>query len=425
MSLLEGPRGGGAMEEVELDQGYQFTLADASRPLVIDSVSRPPLKHFWLFLSLLIFVVLVMAFVVPKDYIVRYSFFKVRLHNEDHNWKYKLRVSGLSVESSHVKIATVVIRRPSPSARVSSLDFRFRIVRMRDDIVVGREDRKAAGVSVAYHPRHRVSQYVPLATIPVRDSDAMEVDMSVDFDNEPTEVFVIEVSTKNPMSVVVRRQVVSCFAVVFLVFFVSLCIKIQARVEQMATLLLTLGMCLSSMSLFSDVRFVHYVECVTIGAFRAFLFYTIAFLANKHRTAIIHMGLALMFVCTCIDVMCKMSSWNGVGLLHGHDILVHLFLAAVVGSTIASMSVFVEERYAFKIYFVLVVVSFVATLVFNDMPLFAPHLIHVMEMRVAFYGVHVVLLAVLVFCHQGARGTKGDVSTLNSDLRDEPAKLVL
>ena len=421
MSLLEDQRGGGAMEEVELDQGYQFTLADASRPLVIDSVSRPPLKHFWVFLSLLSFVVLVMAFLAPKDYIVRYSFFKVRLYNEDHNWKYKLRVSGLSAESAHVKIATVVIRRPSPAARVSSLDFRFRIVRMRDENVVGREDRKSAGVLVAYHPRHRVSQYTPLATIPVRDSDAMVVDMSVDFDNEPTEVIVIEVSTKNPMSVVVRRQVVSCFAVVFLAFFVSLCIKIQARVEQMATLLLTLGMCLSSMSLFSDVRFVHYVECVTIGAFRAFLFYAIAFLANKHRTTIIHLGLALMFVCTCIDIMCKMSA----SLLRGHDILVHLFLAAVIGSTIASMSVFVEERYAFKIYFVLVVMSFVATILFNDLPLFAPHLIHVMEMRVAFYGVHVVLLAVLVFCHQGARGTKGDVSTLNSDLRDEPAKLVL
>lgn len=426
MSLLGESRRADAMEDVELDRGAMFTMLDTSRPLMVDSASRAPLTHVWFFLTAMVGLVLILSFVVPKDRLFDYSFFKVHIYDANHIREYRVKLSGLSETASNLWIAALLLRRCSPFGHAGDISFGLRMAKYRDSNVVARQEIPLVGHRVTYHPRHRLSPYIPISRLSIDSIDSIDVNVSVEFDNEPVDLIVIETSTSNPDASIIKRQAVVSFGFVLVVSFIYILVKFEARLEHLLTCILVLLLFISSFCVSFEHGPLHYLECVTIGVFRMFLFYAMAFLSNKHRTRITQVGLGLLGVTSLLDILSKWRFLStSVSLFGNHDILVHLFVAAVICSTVAAMSVFSEERYQFDIYFVLVSISFAATILFRDLPLFSLLVTPYLQTGIAFYGVHIVLFSVLVFLHQGIRGTKSDITNLNADLRDPPSKLVL
>jgi hypothetical protein len=104
-------------------------------------------------------------------------------------------------------------------------------------------------------------------------------------------------------------------------------------------------------------------------------------------------------------------------MMHVHDILMHMLLICVCGSVIAAMYFTAEDHFSFALYTVLLSLSFAATLFTHDWCILSPHFEHYVEPRIAFYGVHAVILTVLVYFHQGITRTESDGDRLN----DEPS----
>jgi hypothetical protein len=58
--------------------------------------------------------------------------------------------------------------------------------------------------------------------------------------------------------------------------------------------------------------------------------------------------------------------------------------------------------------------SFLTTLGTHDWCILSPHFEHFLEPRIAFYGIHAIILTVLVYFHQGMQRTDSDGDKLGN-----------
>ena len=105
-------------------------------------------------------------------------------------------------------------------------------------------------------------------------------------------------------------------------------------------------------------------------------------------------------------------------IVHGHDILMHMVLAAVTGSMIAAMYFFAEVMFSFKLYAILLMLHLGTTLLACDLVKIFPQVEHWIEPKITFYGIHLVILSVLVYCHQGIRVSQTDANHLSDSPSD-------
>jgi hypothetical protein len=92
-----------------------------------------------------------------------------------------------------------------------------------------------------------------------------------------------------------------------------------------------------------------------------------------------------------------------------------MLLACVAGSIIAAMSSSAEDRFSFFLYAALIGLNLLATLTAHDFCILREHFEHYIEPRFLFYGLHAMVLSVLVYFHQGVSRVESDGAKLGSE----------
>jgi hypothetical protein len=278
-------------------------------------------------------------------------------------------------------------------------------------------------VMLHYPPAHHQSDPLNSIDIPLGRADRVEVTATFDFVSRWIEGIVFEWSISNPSNPQMEEQAYPHFLLVAVIFCWITLRNFRQRVEQAGTIMNLVLYFVASFCFGSDALIFHVVEQLMVAHLRAFLFYLIAYLANKHRAVLTQIGFAFVFVSFALDLGIAWHSWKTrVHIMHGHDIGVHMMLACVIGSIVGAMSRSVEDRFSFTVYAILLAVNLIVTLTAHDLCIVLPHFEHYIEPRLLFYGTHAIILTVLVYFHQGVRRSESDGDKLNgtsSDLASE------
>jgi hypothetical protein len=284
-------------------------------------------------------------------------------------------------------------------------------------------------------PRHAVLHYAPhshssdpvsAALIPLGRGERIVVNVNVTFDSTSVSVLVFEWSLDNPNNPEIERRAQPHFLLVAVLLGVVCVRSCKWRLEQLATLA-NLGLFFAaSFSFTSHGPVFHIVEQMMTAHLRAFLFYIVACIANKHKSGLTQIGFALIFTSFALDLRIAWYSWKTrVMMIHGHDIVVHMLLVCVLGSIVGAMARSAEDRFAFRLYSVLMGCNLAGTLLAHDLCIVAPHFEHYVEPRLLFYGMHAIVLTVLVYFHQGVEKADSDGAKLSGrkEASDETASV--
>jgi hypothetical protein len=278
-----------------------------------------------------------------------------------------------------------------------------------------------------YHPRHHSSDVVDCLSIPINAPDRIDVTATLTHHSPFIEAVIFEWSINNRNNPVLESRSDMSFSLITILLAALLLRNWRRRTEQAATLVNLVLFLVSSYCFASDSLIFHFVESLMVAHIRGFLFYMVAYIANKHRNFVTQIGFALVFVSFAFDIAIAIAwhSWkNKILMMHVHDILMHLLLICVCESMIAAMYFTAEDHFCFAVYTVLLSLSFAATILAHDWCILSPHFEHYIEPRIAFYGIHAIILTVLVYFHQGMNRTESDGDKLDDELSSDLAMMV-
>jgi hypothetical protein len=364
-------------------------------------------------------IVLCICFSSPKDHFVDYSVYQVNLTNANSTFVYHFQFLNLTQNFTRLWLTIFAMRYDSRPRHYDNASFSIVADRISGSTIISHTTIAERPLLLHYPPSSRFSDPVPGMATVLGGADHVNVTVTVTYHTWQFSGIVFEWSINNPNN----REVEKCACPYFLLAAVVLCAitlsKFRQRVEQLGTVV---NLCLFFVASFyfeSNGLVFHFVEQLMIAHLRAFLFYLIAYIANKHRTVLAQIAFALVFTSFALDIGIVWHSWNTrVHMMHGHDIVVHMLLLCVIGSIVGAMSRSAEDRYSFLVYSILLAISLIATLTAHDLCIIVPHFEHFIEPRFLFYGTHAIILTVLVYFHQGIEKSESDGDKLKATSDD-------
>ena len=415
---MKGAIAESSLEEVELESGPMFTILDSSRPIMLDNPRRAQISEICTYLLSLVMFVLFASFCAPKDHFVDRSYFYVAWSKHKatvRNYRFQFQKSA---SSNKAWLSAVTLRSRAPASHKDVLFVGANISYASED------SRNKTSIppklhTFQYYARRHHSDLVDLVVLDMQKWTTASVKLSVDYGTEAIDGIGFEWSTDNPWNRDIHYVFYLIFNALLGVFAIVVLLGLRLRLEQAGTLVMIALFLMSSITLTSDAIVFHLVEVIAITFLRAFLFYIVAFIANKHRTFIAHIEFALIAMSCWFGLFSAWYSWKSkMSIVHGHDILMHMVLAAVTGSMIAAMYFFAEVMFSFKLYAILLMLHLGTTLLACDLVKIFPQVEHWIEPKITFYGIHLVILSVLVYCHQGIRVSQTDANHLSDSPSD-------
>ena len=418
MRAVHAPIPESSLEEVELESGPIFTILDSSRPLMLDNPAKSQFSDVIVYITAFVILILFASFCAPKDHFVDQSFFRIR--RSEHSSTTSTYFFSFKKKSDATKIwlsvATVRSR-----ARVSHTDVLYAGANVSFTSSRGsnKTDFPTTRHTLRYSPGHHHSDPIDLLALDTTQWSTANVRLHINFGTEAIDGILFEWSTDNPWNPQIRHLFSLSFSACLGIFAIVLLMGMRLRFEQAGTLVVFLLFVVSSRSLSSDAVVFHLIEVIAIAVLRLFLFYIIAFIANKHRHFIAHIEFALIAMSCWFGLFSAWYSWKSqMSIVHGHDILMHMVLAAVTGSMIASMYFFAEDVFTFKLYATLLMLHLGTTLLACDVVKVFPNVEHWLEPKITFYGMHLVIFSVMAYYHQGVRMTQTDANHLSDSPSD-------
>jgi hypothetical protein len=230
--------------------------------------------------------------------------------------------------------------------------------------------------------------------LPLSGEHRLTVAVNLTFDATDISGIVFEWSTNNPQSPSLRRLAHRSFVGFSVLSLAVLFLRFTPRFEQLCTVANGVLLIVAAHPAWLVSKL---AECAMVGIVRCFLLYMLAFIANKHRSWVTPLAMFLVVASFAFD------------LLHKSVVVTfHLFVLCVCGSAVAAMSLSAEDKFAFGLYAILLGVSFAATLIGTDAGVIEPQFDHWVETWVAQFGLHSIVLSVLVYFHQAAAGASSD-----------------
>jgi hypothetical protein len=352
-------------------------MLDSSSPLVINASPRISFKSFLIVIAAELIVVLAISTHAPKDHFVNYSIYRVTSPFA----QYEFSFSDLA-NYSRVWLSIFAIREMSQVRTFAKVSFASNRLRRPLDLFL-------------HCPRrHFTCGSADCLSLPLSGDDHLTVAVNLTF--APTDISAIafEWSTNNPQSPLLRRLAHRSFAGFAVICLVVLLLRFTPRFEQLCTAANSVLLIVAAHPAWLASRVAEYAM---VGVVRCFLLYMLSFIANKHRSWVTQLAMFLVVVSFAFD------------LLHKSVVVTfHLFVLCVCGSAVAAMSLSAEDKFAFGMYTTLLGVSFAATLIGTDAAVIEPQFDHLVETWVAQFGMHSIVLSVLVYFHQAAGGASGD-----------------
>jgi hypothetical protein len=403
-----------SFEDVELETGFQFTVMDPSRSLVIDASPRVRLSSVAAFIFAMLLVVLASALTAPKDHFVEYSLYRVNVSEPNSTFSYRFAFSGLDHNFTRMWLTILSVRDLYRPRHYDGLFFTINASEFAYNACISHISQPAKHAVLHYPPHSHNSDPVSAILIPLGRGDRIVVNASVTFDSTSVSVIVFEWSLNNPHNPEIEHRAYPHFLLIAVILGLVCIRNCRRRIEQLGTVCNLLLFFTASFSFTSHIPFFHIAEQLMTGHLRAFLFYVIAYIANKHNSGLTQIGFALIATSFALDLSIAWYSWKTrVLMIHGHDIVVHMLLVCILGSIVTAMARSAEDRFAFTLYSMLMACSLAGTLIAHDLCIVMPHFEHWIEPRFLFYGVHIVVLTVLVYFHQGMEKVDSESAMLN------------
>jgi hypothetical protein len=405
-----------SFEDVELERGWRVPVMDSSIPLLIDATPRVAFSIVLAFVAIELLVVVIVSICVPKDRYVDNSIYRVRSAGTDSAVVYEFDVSELTDDSTRLWLSVLSVRGATHPLNYDNISLATEVRAFANSSAVSTTRNRRDNIMFYYWPHSHCSETASGVSIPIRSVDRVSIAVALTFHSPSVEAVVFEWSTNNPSNRAIGAFAARMFASISVIYVIVLLRSVKLRLEQMGTILSLLLFGASSFCLTSESLVFHCFEKVMVCALRVFLFYLIAYIANKHRNFLTKMGFFLIFVSLLLDIGIAWNSWKKeLLMMHGHNIAVHMLVICGTESLIGAMSFSSEDHFSFFVYSLLISLSFAATLVTHDWCIIAQNFQHYIEPRIAFYGVHAVILAVLVYFHQGMCRTASDGNKLEEE----------
>jgi hypothetical protein len=414
-----------AFEDVELESGYSLTIMDSSRPLLIDITPRIPMRSVLKFIAVELLVVLFVSLCAPKDHFVDYSIYRVARHHLEMPQTYDFHFTHLNRNFTKVWLSLFAIRGIERPRNYDNISWAVDAKQFASSLLVSHTQQRKNSAMFHYHPRHHRSDVIDCLSIPINASDRIDVTATLTYHSPFIEAVIFEWSMNNPNNPVLESRSYLWFGLISVLLAGLLLRNCRRRTEQTATLVNLLLFLVSSYCFASDSLIFHFVESLMVAHMRGFLFYMVAYIANKHRNFVTEIGFALIFMSFAFDIAIAWHSWKTkILMMHVHDILMHLLLICACESMIGAMYFTAEDHFSFALYTVLLSLSFAATVLAHDWCILSPHFEHYVEPRIAFYGIHAIILTVLVYFHQGMTRTESDGDKLDDEPSSDLAMMV-
>jgi hypothetical protein len=257
------------------------------------------------------------------------------------------------------------------------------------------------------------------------NSSSLEENVTIDFHSKSAHVVVFEWSLTNPANSMLLHQAFHCFWTLGGFLCVLLLLTYRRRAEQLGTLVTLVLYSLSSLNCVWPCLAMRIIEKLMIAELRVFLFYMISFISNKEQYLLIRIGFVCLGFLFAFDVQCCVHSWDrSMNLLHGQGIAFHLCCFAVIGSMIAAMKSTADHLFCYRIYSLLIAFNFAGTLITRDLCFVFPYFDHWIEAEIAFYGIHLAIVAMLFYLHQGISRTESEGDKLPEMFTDDEQILI-
>jgi hypothetical protein len=408
-----------SFEDVEIDVRFIFTIMDSSRPLLIDITPRLPLYSVVKFVFAMLIIVLSVCFFAPKDHFVDYSVYRVNLSEPNTTFTYRFEFGNLTQNFTKLWLVIFSIRESSRPRHYDSISLTISADQYLDSTPLSHSTHENHHAMLHYPPYASLSDPLDGISVALGHADRIEVSATVTYRQTWIEAIAFEWSINNPNNPEIERRAYSNFLLISLIFSIVILSHFRCRLEQIGTIVNLALFSVASCCLTSDALIFHIVEQLMIAHLRGFLFYLIAYITNKHRTMLTQIAFALIFMSFALDIGIAWHSWKTrVNMMHGHDIAVHMLLICVIGSIISAMSRSAEDRFSFLLYTLMMALSLLTTLTAHDLCIVVPHFEHFIEPRFLFYGTHAIILAVLVYFHQGIKRSESDGDKLTNNPSD-------
>jgi hypothetical protein len=410
---------GSSFEDVELEAGFPLTIMDFSRPLLIDLTPRLPIRSLAKFIFAMLAIVLGICFSSPKDHFVDYSVYRVNVTNANSTFVYHFAFLNLTQNFTRLWLTIFSTRDASRPRHYDNASFSIAADRHLGSTLISHTSIDERPLVLHYPPSSSFSDSVAGMAMVIGEADRVNVTATVTYHTREFSGIVFEWSINNPNNREIEKRASPYFhSLAFILCAITL-LNFRFRFEQIGTIANVVLFFIASFCFASNGLVFHFVEQLMTAHLRAFLFYLIAYIANKHRTVLAQIAFALVCTSFALDIGIAWHSWSTrVRIMHGHDIAVHMLLACVIGSIVGAMSRSVEDRFPFIVYTILLAMSLTATLTAHDLCIIVPHFEHFIEPRFLFYGTHAIILAVLVYFHQGIQKSESEGDELRGSTDD-------
>jgi hypothetical protein len=403
---------------------------DSSRPLLIDTARNTSTRTIRAYLLVTLGALLFACLYAPKDHIADYSIYRLSHHSfraphsfgEPHS--YNFHFSQLSAKTAPVILSVFGLRLFTKFHEIFNMSVVVDWGATRNGEFLAPAQPESSTIFLEYQHHSRQSNPAPLLQIPVRHADSVSVNVTLNYSAGMIAALVFEWSMKNPSNPPTER--VARYGFLFFAGILTLLLaqNLCWRLEQCFSLVYFILYIISSQNLISHCKIFQIVEKIMLSYVESFLFYIIAFIANKHRNFVTQLGFLLILLSLISELGCCFESSKLMSqIMCSHNVGVHACLVAVVESMIAAMYFSADDRSAFIVYTFALSLCFGSILLIRDWVFVSPYIEHMAEMQIAFYGIHAIIIAFLFYYHQGVKGSESEGDRLSDDPSD-PALFV-
>jgi hypothetical protein len=403
-------------EEVELEVGFPLTLIDSSRPVLIDTLH----SHSWLplrfFLTVCLTAVFLCSVVAPKDHVSDTSVFLVSPESLNSPQIYSFHFSDLSPQSAPVWLSVFTLRPLTRGAEDVQLSIHLDWRGYQNTSLLPGHSSHLSSLILRYHHHHHQSDPEEILQVPVNSADALDINATVTFSSATVSGVVFEWSLNNPSNPEIQH--IACHSFCLICILLSLCLSCSlcSRLEQVADLVYFALYLVSLQVLVSRHVAFLVVEKVMLCFVTGYLFYVLAVIANKHRNLVVKCAFVLLAISFVSEMCCIFeTSKPWAKLIQGHNVGMHGCLYAVLLSIVAAMYFSIDDRSSFLIYAFLLCLSAASVLFVKDMRVVHPPFEHWVEINIAFYGIHGLMVGLLFYYHQRVGGAESEGDKLSGD----------
>ena len=428
------------MEEVEMETNSLFRFFESKIPLFLDQASINFHKNVFYFLQIYLIIIFIASFISPKSHNTKSYTIEVS-SNESATISAFLQTDKFLQENRSVSAYIQMTRkwnahkhnhsenfwdhirhhRQRKHRNNNSKAFYYQVYAnvsfIKDNVITATKSiiYNNAYIPFSHHNLH--SDAFPIFTLESNNSDLMNVSFSIsgDFVFYKDIDFYFRVS--NQKYTVFMLYAALTFGILGTVFFIILGIKCQRRFEQIFTLVFILLFLLSNMELVFDHKILCVAQKIMVCYTQLYLFYLIALISNKQKSFFSIFSYLLIFSSFLSDLIFIMKqSEPHFSFMNGHHIFWHFITLSVIESMIAAMYHTIDDPNAYFIYLGCISISFLSTLISDDLAVFFPELSNYMNLELFFMATNSVILIILFIYHR---------SYPQSNLREKSSKEVV